>query len=105
GQTRRTSRVVAFLSLMVGYLANYAGPRLGELIRAGNVSAHEKIPFPTLLGTVVADRVLDVIMLGFGMLLLPLIYGSELATLVDALGQPLGSVPMSTWVVALGVGF
>lgn len=104
GQTRRTSRVVAFLSLMVGYLANYAGPRVGELIRAGNVSAHEKIPFPTLLGTVVADRVLDVIMLGLGMLLLPLIYGSELSTLVDALGQPLGNISMSTWLIALGVG-
>lgn len=103
GQSRRTSRVVAFLSLMVGYMANYAGPRVGELIRTGNVAAHEKIPFSTLLGTVVVERVLDVVMLGLGLLLLPLIYGNELPALIDALGQPLGSVPSATWLVVSGV--
>ncbi len=103
GQSRRTSRVVAFLSLMVGYMANYAGPRVGELIRTGNVAAHEKIPFSTLLGTVVVERVLDVVMLGSGLLLLPLIYGNELPALIDALGRPLGSVSTATWLVFAGV--
>ncbi|MEQ9105468.1 MAG: lysylphosphatidylglycerol synthase transmembrane domain-containing protein [Rhodothermales bacterium] len=102
GQSRRTSRVVAFLSLMVGYMANYAGPRVGELIRTGNVAAHEKIPFSTLLGTVVVERVLDVVMLGLGLLMLPLIYGNELPALIDALGRPLGSVSTGTWLLLSG---
>lgn len=109
GQTRRTSRVVAFLSLMVGYMANYAGPRVGELIRTGNVAAHERIPFSTLLGTVVSERVLDMVTLGLGFLTLPLLYGEPLKQLLLALGSPLSG---STWVmvvivlvVAAGVAF
>jgi uncharacterized protein (TIRG00374 family) len=103
GQSRRTSRTIAFLSLMVGYMANYAGPRVGELIRTGNVAAHEKIPFSTLLGTVVVERLLDVILLGTGLLLLPLIYGDELQTLIQALGRPLGTVSTTTWLVLSGL--
>ena len=50
-------------SLMVGYLANLAFPRLGEVTRCGSLSKAERIPFDALLGTVIAERVLDVIVL------------------------------------------
>ena len=50
-------------SLMVGYLANLAVPRLGEVSRCGSLSKAEKIPFNSLLGTVIVERVMDVICL------------------------------------------
>ena len=50
-------------SLLVGYLANLALPRLGEVTRCGSLTKAEKIPFDELLGTVIAERLIDVICL------------------------------------------
>ncbi|MBK6836889.1 MAG: flippase-like domain-containing protein [Bacteroidetes bacterium] len=50
-------------SLMVGYLANLAFPRLGEVTRCGSLNRIEKVPFDVLLGTVIVERALDVICL------------------------------------------
>ena len=50
-------------SLMVGYFANLAIPRLGEVSRCGALTQAESIPFNKLLGTVIAERAIDVITL------------------------------------------
>jgi uncharacterized protein (TIRG00374 family) len=50
-------------SLMVGYFANLAFPRLGELTRCGSLSKVETIPVGGLLGTVVIERMIDVLSL------------------------------------------
>ena len=50
-------------SLMVGYFANLAFPRLGEVSRCGALSKAEGIPFNKLLGTVIVERIIDVISL------------------------------------------
>ncbi|HEX6848649.1 MAG TPA: lysylphosphatidylglycerol synthase transmembrane domain-containing protein [Chitinophagaceae bacterium] len=50
-------------SLMVGYLANLAFPRLGEVSRCAALSKAESIPFNKLLGTVIVERIIDVISL------------------------------------------
>ncbi len=50
-------------ALMVGYLANFAVPRLGEVSRCGALSTAEKVPFDKLLGTVIVERVIDVLSL------------------------------------------
>ena len=51
------------IALMIGYLANLAIPRLGEVTRCGTLSKSEKIPFDLLIGTVIVERALDVICL------------------------------------------
>jgi len=48
-----------FLAIMVGYLMNLAIPRMGEISRCGVLSRYEKISFTKLLGTVVAERAVD----------------------------------------------
>ena len=58
------SRKNAFLAIMIGYFANLALPRLGEITRCGILSKYEKIPMQKSFGTVVTERGLDVIMLG-----------------------------------------
>jgi glycosyltransferase 2 family protein len=50
-------------SVMVGYFANLAFPRLGEITRCGSLSTAEGIPFNKLLGTVVVERIIDVLSL------------------------------------------
>ena len=53
----------SFMGVMIGYFANMAIPRMGEFTRCGVVSKYENVPFSKLLGTVVTERVFDMIML------------------------------------------
>ncbi|MCK4920284.1 MAG: flippase-like domain-containing protein [Bacteroidales bacterium] len=48
-----------FYSLMMGYLANFAFPRLGEVTRCASLAKKEKIPVDKLFGTVIVERVID----------------------------------------------
>ena len=50
-------------SVMAGYFANLAFPRLGEVTRCGALSKAEEIPFNKLFGTVIVERIIDVISL------------------------------------------
>jgi len=52
-----------FYAVMVGYLANTAVPRMGEFVRCGMLSTKEKIPFNALFGTVISERIFDLITL------------------------------------------
>ncbi|MFM8431448.1 MAG: lysylphosphatidylglycerol synthase transmembrane domain-containing protein [Bacteroidota bacterium] len=61
GYSTRTA--TTYHSLMVGYLANLAIPRLGEVTRCGSLHRTDRVPFNMLLGTVIAERLLDVICL------------------------------------------
>jgi len=52
-----------FFAVMVGYLANFALPRLGEVTRCGILTKYEKVPFTEAFGTVVTERALDLVCL------------------------------------------
>lgn len=52
-------------ALIVGYFTNLAFPRIGEIIKTGTISKYENIPFETTIGTVVVDRLLDILALLF----------------------------------------
>jgi len=52
-----------FCSVIIGYMANYALPRLGEVSRCGVLSRYEKISFAGLVGTVVVERVIDLLIM------------------------------------------
>lgn len=62
-----------FWAIMLGYFANLGFPRIGEVLRGGTLSRYERIPIEKSMGTIVADRVIDVFSFGF-MLLLALIF-------------------------------
>lgn len=51
----------AFLTTVLGYFANLGLPRLGEVVRAGTMARYEQIRVEKVMGTIVADRVVDVI--------------------------------------------
>ncbi len=48
---------------MVGYFANLALPRLGEVVKCGIVSRNENIKLEKVFGPLFVDRILDVLML------------------------------------------
>lgn len=53
----------AFAALSIGYFVNFAVPRLGEITRCLSVKKRVNIPFMQLLGTVIIERVIDIICL------------------------------------------
>lgn len=69
-QTRLST---TFYALMVGYMANTAVPRMGEFMRCGVLSRKENIPFNALFGTVISERLFDLVVLI--LLLLAVIFG------------------------------
>jgi hypothetical protein len=54
-----------FFAVMVGYFANMAFPRLGEVTRCGILTRYEKIPFNKSFGTVITERAIDMIIFIF----------------------------------------
>ena len=51
------------LTVLIAYLLNLVIPRSGEIASAAAISKYEDIPFEKAFGTIVAERVADVIML------------------------------------------
>ena len=53
----------SFNSIMLGYFANLGLPRVGEFVRAGALAKKENVKFDKVMGTIVLDRIIDVISL------------------------------------------
>ena len=54
-----------FYALMIGYTANFAFPRIGEITRCGTLRRSDNIPVDSLLGTVIIERAIDLVVLLF----------------------------------------
>jgi len=48
---------------MIGYLINLGIPRSGEIFRATTLSNYEDVPFQKAIGTIISERIIDLIML------------------------------------------
>ena len=57
------SLVNTFFAVMVGYLANLAVPRLGEVLKCTILGKYEKVPADKLVGTILIERAVDVVSL------------------------------------------
>lgn len=57
----KTSSTNSFYAVCIGYLANTAVPRLGEVTRCSVLNKTQKAPMDKLIGTVVLERVIDVV--------------------------------------------
>jgi len=53
----------AFIAVMVGYFANLLLPRMGEVTRCAILKKTDKVAIPASLGTVISERILDLIIL------------------------------------------
>lgn len=95
-----------FLAVMVGYLMNLVFPRMGEISRCGVLARYEKISFSQLVGTVVVERIVDVIML---LLLTVLVVVSQFGQVIKFLDNnpdvkgKLDSIALSPWTLVVAV--
>jgi uncharacterized protein (TIRG00374 family) len=99
---------VTLYSLLVGYFANLAIPRIGEITRCGSLGKSEKIPFNVLFGTVIIERVIDLIMLGFSILVVAavefdIMKGFLKEKLFDPLGEKIQSMQYA-WLLFISMG-
>ncbi len=60
----KVSKINAYHSVMICYLANLAFPRLGEIMRCTFIQSYEKVPFQKTFGTVVTERIVDLVSFG-----------------------------------------
>jgi len=60
----KPSIINTYLAVLIGYLANLAVPRLGEVLKCTLLSKYEKVPAEKIVGTIVAERAFDVLSLG-----------------------------------------
>jgi len=100
----RPSLKNTFHSLMTGYLANLALPRIGEITRCVALGKKEKIPVDQLIGTVVIERTIDLISLLLIMLSLIFMRGEQINQILKvSIFEPLRSKVFSalgfTWVI------
>ena len=95
----------SFLSLMIGYLVNLAVPRGGEVSRCYNLYKLEKAPVEVSFGTVVVERMVDVICL---LLLIAFSFFAEwqkLKKFIDTLNFSSGKgFSISPWMVVVFIG-
>jgi glycosyltransferase 2 family protein len=70
----------AFAAIMLGYGINNAVPRLGEVSRAIFLGRYERISRMSILGTIVVERMIDMIVFGLAVLVSGIIYSGEIYT-------------------------
>lgn len=93
-----------FGAVMVTYLANLAVPRLGEVMRCAMLRTSEKIPMEKSLGTVVTERIIDMLMFVVIVLLgFLLMFSSVKDFIYDSLSQKFSSLPTLAGIAAAGV--
>ena len=94
-----------FGSVMVAYLANLAFPRLGEVARCATMRTSENIPIEKSLGTVVTERVIDVLLFVVIVVCsLLLMYGEIKDWLYNSLIDKYESLPSVSVLLAIVVG-
>jgi glycosyltransferase 2 family protein len=73
-----------FFAVMIGYLANQAVPRLGEVLKCTVLTRYEKIPADKLIGTIILERIIDVLSLLFVFITTLVIQPDIYSQLMDA---------------------
>jgi uncharacterized protein (TIRG00374 family) len=67
-----------FGALMIGYGVNCVTPKLGEVTRAIMIGRYENLSRSSMFGTVIVERVIDIISMGAAVLISAFIWGENL---------------------------
>ena len=74
-------------AVALGMMVNYAIPRLGEVSRAAYVARKEKISTSNIFGTVILERIVDLVTMMFLLLVVLLVTASDSQTLRSLFGD------------------
>lgn len=107
GQPVRT--IHSFLSMMVGYLVNMVIPRGGEISRCYNLYKLNKVPVEVSFGTVVVERIVDLICFAVLIIIVFLIEAQKLFAFFNTLpvttGELGGSLQIIIFIALAGMIF
>jgi hypothetical protein len=94
-----------YLAVLIGYLANLAFPRLGEVLKCTILARYEKVPADKLIGTIVAERAFDVLCLVIVIIITVLIQydvvGGYISEIMDMIFQSKATSFSSTTLIIL----
>jgi len=91
-----------FHAINVGYLANFVFPRIGEITRCGILNRTDRVPVAKLFGTVIVERIFDVLMSALMFCLILLLRYSEVS---DFLSEHVAKPMMSRMPGMAGMGW
>ncbi|MEI2737547.1 MAG: lysylphosphatidylglycerol synthase transmembrane domain-containing protein [Chitinophagaceae bacterium] len=95
-------------AVFIGYLANQAVPRLGEVLKCTVLSRYEKIPADKLIGTIILERVIDAVTLLLVFIITlaiqPDIYSQLIDTIFDSKKEDTGHKTISSSLVLMILG-
>jgi hypothetical protein len=80
------------MAVLIGYMANLAVPRLGEILKCTILARYEKVPADKLIGTIVAERAFDVVCL---LIIIAITVIVQVDVIGDYIGSLLGSIVAS----------
>lgn len=80
-------RITLISGVLVGYLMNIVGPRLGEVSRPLYVAKKERLSTSKLMGTIVLERIIDVVVLALLMVVVSVYLISDLNVLRQIFGD------------------
>jgi uncharacterized protein (TIRG00374 family) len=90
-----------FGALMIGYGVNCVTPKLGEVTRAIMIGRYENLSKSSMFGTVIVERVIDIISLGSAVILSAFIWSANLYETFPWLGAALYLSAIILFVVLL----
>jgi len=91
-----------FFAVMIGYLANYVFLRMGEVMRCGFLARYDEPPADKLLGSVIAERVVDLIFL---IVLFAFTVLTQYQRLINYFNEKIWAVLSTKFEQLLGQGF
>lgn len=89
------------IAVLIGYLANLAFPRLGEVTRCGILKRNENVPMASSFGSVITERIIDVITLLLLILFTLFIEYDTLITFFSETFSSVGNIKGLAWKGAL----
>jgi len=96
----RPSFVMRTLTVMISYFSNLGIPRSGEVLRAAALATYTDVPFEKSFGTIVTERIIDLILL-FSLIGLGFVLQGPL--LLEIIGNPSLNITTIIWLL-LAVG-
>jgi len=89
----------ALISILIGYLVNLGVPRGGEVSRCYNLFKLEKTPISVSFGTVIIERIVDVICLFLVVVLAFIFEWGKLLEFIDSLDISSNKLHLPLWVI------
>ena len=90
------------MAVLIGYLVNLALPRAGEVSRAAVMTTYENIPFEKGFGTIVAERIADLVMM---FLIIAIAFFIEFDFIYNLVVTKFDPLKIGVTLAILGLGF